>query len=53
MTKEKRHHSIKRKTKETSIELSPTIDGNGTSNINTGIGFDHMLIYLITMDYSI
>lgn len=44
MTNQKRHHTIKRKTKETSIELSLTIDGNGTSNIKTGIGFfDHML----------
>ena len=39
-----RHHSIKRETKETSIELDLTIDGQAKSNIHTGIGFfDHML----------
>lgn len=39
-----RQHSIKRETKETSIELDLTIDGQAKSNIHTGIGFfDHML----------
>ena len=36
--------SIKRVTKETDIELTLSLDGNGTANINTGIEFfDHML----------
>lgn len=35
---------IFRKTKETQIRISLNIDGNGTSDINTGVGFlDHML----------
>jgi len=35
---------IKRKTKETDIELTLEINGSGKSNIETGIGFfDHML----------
>src|SRR5689334_23889252 len=36
--------SIKRKTKETDVEVSVDLDGKGTSAISTGIGFlDHML----------
>lgn len=39
-----RSSKITRKTKETDISLSLTIDGIGKSNIDTGIGFfDHML----------
>ena len=39
-----RKSTITRKTKETDIELSLTIDGMGKSEVNTGIGFlDHML----------
>jgi len=35
---------INRETKETSIALSLTLDSNGQSEINTGVGFfDHML----------
>ena len=35
---------IKRKTKETDIELKLALDGTGTSSVNTGCGFlDHML----------
>lgn len=44
MNTQSRKHSIKRETKETSIELDLNIDGEGKSNIQTGIGFfDHML----------
>ena len=39
-----RIHSIKRKTKETEIETTVSIDGSGKSKINTGVGFlDHMI----------
>ncbi|OQS06078.1 imidazoleglycerol-phosphate dehydratase [Thraustotheca clavata] len=35
---------VSRKTKETSIDVDLNIDGNGTTEISTGIGFlDHML----------
>jgi imidazoleglycerol-phosphate dehydratase len=40
----KRTAALKRATKETQIELTVNIDGEGKGNISTGIGFlDHML----------
>ena len=40
-----RQTEIKRKTNETDIELYLNLDGNGTSNIDTGCGFlNHMLM---------
>ncbi|MBO5410679.1 MAG: imidazoleglycerol-phosphate dehydratase, partial [Clostridia bacterium] len=39
-----REASIKRKTNETDIELTLSLDGTGKSKIDTGCGFlDHML----------
>jgi imidazoleglycerol-phosphate dehydratase len=43
----KRSCVIDRKTKETDIKISIDIDGNGSYNINTGVGFfDHMLTHI-------
>ena len=42
--KKPRKAEVSRKTGETDIKISLTIDGTGKNNINTGIGFfDHML----------
>lgn len=39
-----RKADISRETKETQIQLSLNLDGDGTSKVNTGVGFlDHML----------
>jgi len=39
-----RNASVKRETKETKLDVALDIDGDGSANIDTGIGFfDHML----------
>ena len=45
--KESRAASIHRKTAETDIEVTLSLDGHGTSAIRTGVGFfDHMLTHI-------
>jgi len=40
----KRQASVERKTRETQISLSVSIDGSGAASVSTGVGFfDHML----------
>ena len=47
MTAKKRTAKIKRKTKETDIELTLDLDGAGKVDAKTGVGFlDHMLDHL-------
>lgn len=42
-----RHAAVKRSTNETSIDMSLTLDGEGTFDIATGVGFfDHMLSHI-------
>ena len=54
-----RESQVKRKTKETDIEVKVTLDGQGKADIDTGIGFfDHMLTALsvhsgISMDIKV
>lgn len=44
MTTMKRESKVERRTKETEIQLFLSVDGEGTSHIDTGVGFlDHML----------
>jgi imidazoleglycerol-phosphate dehydratase / histidinol-phosphatase len=44
LTKQSRTANINRKTNETNINIELNLDGNGKSNIKTGLGFfDHML----------
>ena len=47
ITVKPRKAEVSRKTSETSIELSLSLDGSGVADIKSGIGFlDHMLISL-------
>lgn len=46
--------SIKRDTKETRIALTLSLDGTGSADLDTGIGFfDHMLTALHGTDFLI
>ena len=47
----KRYAEITRNTAETQIALKLSLDGRGTSTINTGVGFmDHMLTLFARQD---
>lgn len=47
-----RSAQIDRRTKETQVRLSLDLDGQGTANINTGLGFfDHMLTHVAFHGY--
>ncbi len=47
LTHDKRTSSITRKTSETDIQVTVDVDGGGTSEIHTGVGFfDHMLTHI-------
>ena len=47
-----RQATIKRKTKETQIEVFLDLDGKGTAEVQTGVGFfDHMLTHIACHGY--
>src|SRR3954467_4751363 len=45
--------TIKRKTRETDIEVTVNLDGTGASNSTTGIGFFHHMLDLLARHYRI
>src|ERR1700748_3829822 len=42
-----RSATIKRKTKETDIEVTVNLDGSGVANVATGIGFLYLILDLL------
>ena len=45
--------AVKRKTKETDVEVEVNLDGTGAANVATGIGFfDHMLDLLARRNHA-